>query len=192
MGKRAGKGAAWEREFSKRVSLWWTHGHYDDWFWRSQQSGGRATSRRHLGQSTFKQSGDIAAVHPEGIELLNAVSFELKCGYNKAHVADTFDKLDHYADQPWEKFWSQAVRDAEANGSYACLLITKRDRRKPMVWQPGYLSMALRKLGVAMPQIQFRVDGLAVHGLPLDDWFDSIQPDDIRELMTVVRESERW
>ena len=44
MGKSQ-KGGAWEREFSKYLSLWITEGERDDVFWRSSQSGGRATQR---------------------------------------------------------------------------------------------------------------------------------------------------
>lgn len=55
------KGAAFEREICKALSLWVTNGKRGDVFWRSAMSGGRATMF-----SDVRQCGDICAVAPEG------------------------------------------------------------------------------------------------------------------------------
>ncbi|MBM3120244.1 MAG: hypothetical protein FJ006_12010, partial [Chloroflexi bacterium] len=58
------KGASFERDISRQLSLWWTHGERDDVFWRSSMSGGRATVRAKKGQKTAYQNGDITATDP--------------------------------------------------------------------------------------------------------------------------------
>jgi len=78
---KSSKGSSYEREISKRLSKWWTNGERDDVFWRSQQSGGRATQRAKKGKTTKNQEGDIQAMDPIGQPLIDKVSIELKCGY---------------------------------------------------------------------------------------------------------------
>lgn len=57
-----GKGAAFEREVCKRLSLWLSHGLRDDLLWRSAMSGGRATIQLRSNKINRAQSGDISAV----------------------------------------------------------------------------------------------------------------------------------
>lgn len=58
------KGAAFEREVCKRLSLWLTNGTREDTLWRSAMSGGRATVGRSKGKDLNAQAGDISSVHP--------------------------------------------------------------------------------------------------------------------------------
>src|SRR3954464_11883516 len=92
MANRAGKGASFERDLCKRLSLWWTDGERDDVFWRTSQSGGRATSRTKKGKKTKNSYGDICAVDPIGQPLLDLITFEVKRGYNKDSFTDLLDK----------------------------------------------------------------------------------------------------
>lgn len=77
------KGAGFEREVCKSLSLWITKGEKVDCFWRSAMSGGRATVAR----GTVRQAGDITAVAPEGhilsdkffIECKNYKDIDLDC-----------------------------------------------------------------------------------------------------------------
>lgn len=53
------KGNRFEREISKRLSLWFSNGESDDLFWRTASSGGRFTQRFKKGKNTVNQAGDI-------------------------------------------------------------------------------------------------------------------------------------
>lgn len=59
------KGASFERKIAKALSLWVSDGKHEDLFWRTSQSGGRATTARSKGRSV-RQSGDIGAVERGG------------------------------------------------------------------------------------------------------------------------------
>lgn len=67
------KGAQFEREICKALSLWVTGGKRGDVFWRSAMSGGRATMF-----SDVRQCGDICAVAPEGAPLTERYYIECK------------------------------------------------------------------------------------------------------------------
>lgn len=54
-----GKGQDLERSISRQLSLWWSNGEADDWFWRASQSGGRATQRAKKGMRTLNSAGDL-------------------------------------------------------------------------------------------------------------------------------------
>jgi hypothetical protein len=133
---KSGKGSAYEREFCKALSLWWTDGHYDDCFWRTSQSGGRATTRRKKGKSTRGHVGDICATDEEGIVLLQYITFELKRGYSKHTVHDLIDKPDKAAEQEIEKWLAQARRARRHAKSVYWLVVSRRDRREPLMFAP--------------------------------------------------------
>ncbi len=135
-----GKGASFEREICKYLSLWWTEGKYDDVFWRK-----RVRSTRKSIKAEF-QLGDIKAERPEGEGLMKMFSIELKTGYSVGR------KGKHVRNVPWDlldiidyrkgsegiekktiiKFWRQCTRDAEIDNKYP-LLIFKRDFHVPVV-----------------------------------------------------------
>ncbi len=56
------KGAEFEREICRRLSLWLSRGRSDDLFWRSAMSGGRATIGKRTGKERKAQAGDITAL----------------------------------------------------------------------------------------------------------------------------------
>lgn len=143
MAKCKGKGSSFEREIAKRLSLWWTNGKRDDVFWRTDNSGGRATSRRKQGKETFGQSGDLQATDPIGQRLLDFVSIEIKRGYAKNTVADMLDKAPNAAIQAWELWVIQASSDALHGKSQGWMLITRRDRRRTLVFIPWWVHCAL-------------------------------------------------
>ena len=88
-----GKGAKFEREISKALSRWWTEGERDDIFWRTSQSGGRATTRKKQGKSTKNQDGDICATDPIGQPLLDITTIELKVGYKSWNIKELNDSI---------------------------------------------------------------------------------------------------
>ena len=137
------KGSSFERKICKLLSKWWTDGERDDVFWRSSQSGGRATQRAKSGKKTFGSYGDIAAVDPIGQPLMQLFTIELKRG---KHFGDPDDLLDFEGDncaRGFCKALTQAIRSHQEAGSQAWLLIGKRDCRVPLVFIPHKAYIAL-------------------------------------------------
>jgi hypothetical protein len=56
------KGASFEREVSRRLSLWLSNGERDDLLWRSSMSGGLATLQLKKDKKNLTQSGDLSAI----------------------------------------------------------------------------------------------------------------------------------
>lgn len=136
------KGAPFEREVAMALSKWWTHGERDDVFWRSSQSGGRATSRKKSGKSTFGQYGDIAATDPIGQPLLNFITFELKNGYEDAEPWRMMDRpLTRKSAKGCliEQFVEQARRSSNDAGTPHWMVVVKRDRRDTICYVDGDL-----------------------------------------------------
>lgn len=190
------KGGDYEREVCKDISLWWSGGENQDVFWRSQNSGGRATTRMKAGGTLLGQEGDIAAVDPSGRALLQVTAIELKRGYNESHPWNTVDKGNHLQQQGWEGMVEQAQAAGRNSGAYAWMLIHRRDNRKPCVYIPHYFYKALRACGAfpSMPRpfwdfaVEIRPpkkrEGTweRVWGTTLENFFAGCQPNHIREI----------
>jgi len=71
-------GNQYEREFSKKLSLWVSSGKRDDIFWRDLSSGARTSVRKKEGKST-SYSGDIVAVDLEYKEFTDTFYIDTKC-----------------------------------------------------------------------------------------------------------------
>lgn len=138
MPRGSGKGSKFEREICRALSLWWSEGlglePRDDIFWRSSQSGGRATFRTQKGKATHGSYGDIAAIDPIGAPLLKFWTIEIKCGRNIGTPWDCFDSNKRGGSTKFETALMQAYRSHKEAGSYSWLLIVRRDFRKPMVY----------------------------------------------------------
>src|ERR1035437_9995090 len=78
MAKGAGKGQEHERRVCKALSLWVSGGVEKHIFWRSSQSGGRATTLRKRGEQLSRQAGDIAAIDPAGELFCETFFVEIK------------------------------------------------------------------------------------------------------------------
>lgn len=126
---KSSKGGAFERTVAKQLSLWWSDGEADDWFWRTAGSGGRATNRAKQGKATVNSEGDICAQTGEAQKLLNLVVFELKRGYNATSVSDLLDN----SGGEMAKFIEQAKKSASLAGTPYWAVIHKRDRRDAIV-----------------------------------------------------------
>ena len=125
------KGSAFEREFARKLSLWWSEGKADDWFWRLGGSGGRATNRAKSGRNTANGYGDIAAQCPEAQKLLNIVTFELKRGFNRISLQDLLDKPN--GPNQMRDFIEQAKRSASLAGTPFWVLVFRRDLREELI-----------------------------------------------------------
>ena len=94
IGKASGKrkGGEFERDFCKKLSLWWTEGERDDVFFRTSGSGGRASVRAEKGKKTSYHYGDITCVPGvDGETFLDLFMVELKRGYGKWCILDILD-----------------------------------------------------------------------------------------------------
>lgn len=138
------KGSSFERIICKQLSMWWSNGTRDDIFWRSSNSGGRATMRGKKGKSTFGHCGDIAATDPIGQSLLNKVTIELKRGYSKRSCADLLDQLPNRKPTEFEEFIIQAQDAAARAHTPFWMLVQRRDGKKAVVFVP-YLLYSLVK-----------------------------------------------
>lgn len=72
------KGAAFERQVCKELSLWLTNKQKEDVLWRSAMSGGRATQGLKTGKQLANVSGDICATGTEGIRFTSKFFVECK------------------------------------------------------------------------------------------------------------------
>ncbi len=137
-GSGKAKGSGFEREICVKLSEWWTRGERSDIFWRSSNSGGRATVRSGHGKVTKGQHSDIAATDPIGQPLLEIMVVEVKRGYSRASIGDLLDRPTQAKPQTYEEWETKAQRDAKNSGfkSWQWILIHKRDRRTTMVYMP--------------------------------------------------------
>lgn len=72
------KGAAYEREVCRDLSLWVSGGKQEDVFWRSAMSGGRSTIAAKKGKRLAAQAGDISCIHECGIPFASKFMIEVK------------------------------------------------------------------------------------------------------------------
>lgn len=106
------KGAEFERECCKKLSLWISNGEREDIFWRSAMSGGRATVMKKKGKENISQLGDISSVDPIGNELLN--KFVIECKFYKNLKLDSLIYGKPVKDSMLG-FWEQAIKTVECS-----------------------------------------------------------------------------
>lgn len=75
------KGASFERDICKNLSLWVSTGTAEDVFWRSAMSGGRSTVAAAKGKRLANQAGDISSVSPLGTGMVE--NFFMECKFYK-------------------------------------------------------------------------------------------------------------
>lgn len=167
---RSSKGSGFERDISRRLSLWWTGGDRDDIFWRIKGSGARATTRSKKGKKTYGQHGDIGAYDPCGSPLVKLFSIELKRGYAKWCVTDV---LDSYASPKLilvNKFVKQAQRQSKEAVVPYFLLIMQRDRHLPLAFTDCPLPILIRLFNLkACNKVRVKTQNYTLTGLRLDD-----------------------
>lgn len=148
MGAKSKKGGSFERWFAKRLSLWWTQDlpePRDDIFWRTQNSGGRATARGKKRKATRGQYGDVAATDPIGRPFIDLVTIELKNGYGGYPLNTLHDLIDAPKGKiPLLARWAaKAERTSHAAESFSWIIVAKRDRKEPIVLAPRTLFRTL-------------------------------------------------
>lgn len=184
-GRGKNKGGDYERALCKKLSLWWTQDLQtprDDVFWRAASSGGRARIRGRTGRDTANSHGDICAIDPIGMPLMDLLTIEVKRGYNRATPYDLLDKGGE-AEQTWEEWIRKAEESAQQAGSFSWAIIAHRDKRKAVIATPSSIPF---ELGYFDNQHPGMVDmGLVVEvaGIEhkivmcrLDDWLSVTTP----------------
>jgi hypothetical protein len=131
---RASKGSAFERDFCRRLSIWWSGDEaIDSLFWRTASSGGRAKLRGRKGKQTASHHGDICATNGEGQPFIDMFTCELKRGYNRATIVDLLDKPERAALQTYEKWILQACESAKQAGTPYWMIVHRRDQRDALI-----------------------------------------------------------
>lgn len=185
------KGSAFEREICKALSRWWTDGERDDVFWRSSQSGGRATQRAKKGQSTYGSYGDVAAVDPIGEPLLKVFTIELKRGRSHGCPGDLLDFKSNNGKHPFVRALSQAIEAHKRAGSKSWMLIGKRDCRCPVVFLPIQIAVAF-SLSAPRHCARYRFEisscgnmWVDFIGMPFDAFLRLVSPEDVSGLQRI-------
>lgn len=142
------KGNPFARRFCHELSLWFSDGEADDWYWLSGGSGARATVRSRRGLRTQGHCGDIAATCSEGEPLTKLITWECKRGYSKYTIADLLDTHPKTKQEVFEQWIQQASEAAERAGTIYWAVVFRRDQRVPMVCFPEALWRDLVSVGV--------------------------------------------
>ena len=130
------KGAAWERDCGKQISLWLTHGERSDIMSRNVLSGGSFTNAEKAGKISSRMPGDIMAANPHAFRFLSRFSIECK------HLKDIgmFQyMLDHRQQNPLAQIIALARRQAKAIDC-EFMVIAKQNRHDPIVLVDGAIG----------------------------------------------------
>lgn len=100
------KGAQFERDCCRMLSLWVTHGVQEDCFWRSAMSGGRSTVAHSKGKVLGAHAGDITCTDPKGAKFASLFLAECKF-YHKLNLEAAFTGTGRLVE-----FWNKLRNDA--------------------------------------------------------------------------------
>lgn len=138
---KSSKGSSFEREVSKKLSLWVSNGTDDNLFWRSQSSGARFTTRRKdKSKSSGDQDGDITSTAPESKFLTDILSLECK-NYSRVELWDLVTGAK--GSGSCYMFWLQAKTQANDAGKIPVLIL--KASRKPVMFVVNSLFSDLLK-----------------------------------------------
>jgi hypothetical protein len=129
------KGQQFERDVCRQLSSWVSGGTNANLFWRSSQSGGRATTLRKSGSDLSVHAGDIAAIDPAGHEFIDIFFIECK-NYKSLHL----DQLLYNVKGGLAPMWSKCKTQA-ASYKKVPLLILHENRRETLVCLPSWLTL---------------------------------------------------
>jgi len=174
MANKSSKGGEFEREFSKIFSKYVSNGKRTDIFWRTAQSGGRATQRAKQNLKTEGAYGDITCLDSTYSFVTEACCFELKRGYNNTNFQDMVDGTKK--EPELKKFWTQCERDRELGGRLFSIVVTKRDRKKPIITIPRKLHYLIsHKIGLCLyNRIDISYKGMSTTSIPLEEFLENV------------------
>lgn len=180
MGRSNTKGSTFERWFCRRLTTWWTKDDESDvLWWRTSQSGGRATARLKKGKETIRaHCGDISAVHEQGRSLTDLITFELKRGYAKATIHDLLDAGAGAAEQTYAAWIAQAAASAAAANTPYWMVVHQRPRREPLILTPVAVvrAVAPRAEAAQHARVQIAVGGYDVFVSQLEAFLAEARP----------------
>jgi hypothetical protein len=185
------KGQSFERSFCVQLSLWWSSDQDEDLFWRSSQSGGRATSRAKRGKQTRGHCGDVCATDSEGELLMRWVTVELKKGYNKTNPYFLLDSLNESETnaQEFAAFIKQARSAAKRAGTAYWWLVHKRDYRQTMIFTPLlFWNKYVNVIAYPSCLLRIKLKGdkqlTRIAGMRLDDFFKVVKAAALKKYLT--------
>jgi hypothetical protein len=114
-GAGKGKGSGFERDVCRILTQWITGKTHPELFWRSANSGAKATMDRRASRQA-KMHGDIVAVDPQGEWLTEKFSIECKF-YKQGSFMDFFNEKSQI-----RKWWEQADHDAKECGKIPLMI----------------------------------------------------------------------
>lgn len=169
------KGSKFEREQAVEFSLWLSSGNDKDLLWRSQLSGGRAST----GKVTSAQYGDLAINKHDGKYIAQAQRFlgcfciELKsykkCDFLKESLSN---KSNFY------KWWKQVAVEAEKN-KVMPLLVVKTNNFKPMIFITPLLYKIIKSFEAGnlskVTQFLFNTEHLKLYGFFQHEFFEAVK-----------------
>ncbi len=115
------KGASFERDICKQLSLWVSSGTHEDVFWRSAMSGGRSTLQFAKGKRLAAQAGDISCIHSLGQAFADKFFIECKA-YKDLGYAGLLSGRGNLS-----LFWTEALLQAKRYKKLP-LLIAKQNQ----------------------------------------------------------------
>lgn len=196
------KGGNYERDVCKLLSLWWSNGHTDEVFWRTSNSGGRATSRKKAGKSTNTHVSDVGFTDVRGKPFLDMFAVEIKRGYNKkgwgASIADFIDIPIHHRSTLQYQEWLDQVFEAKKNsGALSWMIIHRRDEREAVVLISVQMFNELKlardtTLNCALFHYVHRQNDktIFIAALLLEDFLRLVTPRQIKDLLPTLSKEE--
>jgi len=198
-----GKGAGFEREFCKELSLWWTEGRRNDIFWRTAGSGARATARFKKGQRTADSYGDVKAEHEIGKPLTNYCVFSLKRGYTGkkqnmklrwANILDIIDTPDRIKTKPAiVQWWDEIEWTLGKAFREHAFLVFKRDRKEKLISMAPSTFNYLERLNSYYngPTVLVSTKAVCIITMPLESFFNWCQPESLGRKKRIIRRRKK-
>lgn len=115
------KGASFERDVCKALSLWVSGGIREDVFWRSAMSGGRSTVAHAKGKKLSSQAGDLSCIHSVGQPFIESFVAECKFYSNLDYTGLLTGKGKIVA------FWEEVNLQANRYGKFP-FMVAKQNR----------------------------------------------------------------
>jgi len=177
---KASKGGKFERDTSRKLSLWWSSGERDDLVWRTSGSGARSTQRKKMGKSTVNADGDLSPQDESIRPLFRLFSFELKKGYSDD--LDIISIVDSKKKRKLDEFIVQTKAAQERAGVPYIMLIMERDRRDEtvLIEDSFYRRREISILLSDLNYIKISIDLGIFYLFKLDDFLKRITPNVIK------------
>jgi hypothetical protein len=174
------KGSGFERTVCRQLSLWFSRGKNEDLFYRTAGSGARSTARAKKGKTTANSAGDIGYLDAAGKPLIEAITFELKCGYNNIDTTSLIDTAPRRKRPQLLEFIEQAVDSAKNAQSKYWAVIHKRNGKQALIQFPMSMWQQIQELFVNRSNLQITYVSADVHeivSMPFATFLEIVPPE---------------